>query len=83
MTKSESMTIRVTAEVRSQLEKIATSSQRSKSFLAAEAISRYVATEAEIIDGITEGLADVKAGNVVPHEIAMKRIRATISAPRR
>lgn len=83
MSKSETMTIRVTPEVRQQLEKMALSSRRSKSFLAGEAISRYIATEAEIIEGIMDGMVDVAAGNVIPHETAMKRIRATIAAPRK
>lgn len=83
MSKTETMTIRVTPEVRQQLEKMALSSRRSKSFLAGEAISRYVATEAEIIEGVLDGMADVAAGRVVPHEMAMKRIRATIASPRK
>jgi predicted transcriptional regulator len=83
MSKTETMTIRVTPEVRQQLEKMALSSRRTKSFLAGEAISRYVASEAKIIEGIMDGMADVAAGQVIPHDMAMKRIRATIAAPRK
>jgi predicted transcriptional regulator len=83
MSKTETMTIRVTPEVRQQLEKMALSSRRTKSFLAGEAISRYVASEAKIIEGIMDGMADVAAGQVIPHDKAMKRIRATIAAPRK
>ena len=83
MSKSETITIRVPAEVRTQLERIAQSAQRTKSFLAAQAISRFVESEAQIIDGIESGLADIEAGRVVPHADAMKRIRETIANPRR
>ena len=82
MSKSETMTIRVPAEVRAQLELIAQSTQRTKSFLAAQAISRFVETEAQIVEGIKTGLADIEAGRVVSHGEAMKRIRTTIANPR-
>ena len=83
MSKAETLTIRVSSEVKSQLELIALSTQRSKSFLASQAIARFVATEAEIIEGIKAGLADMETGRVVSHDVAMSRIRATISNPRR
>lgn len=82
MTKSETITIRVSSDLRAKLELLAQSTRRSKSFLAGEAVSRFVASEAEIIDGIKQGMADIKAGRVVPHEAAMRRIRATIANPR-
>ena len=83
MSKTETMTIRVSPQVKSQLELMAQSTQRSMSFLAAQAITRFVATEAEIIDGIKAGLADIEAGRVVSLDEAMARIRATIANPRR
>ena len=52
--------------------------RRSKSFLAGEAIAAYVARELEIIEGVERGLEDMKAGRVVPHDEAMRRIRAVI-----
>ena len=52
MTKTETMTIRVSSQVKSQLELMAQTTQRSKSFLASQAIARFVAAEAEIIEGI-------------------------------
>jgi predicted transcriptional regulator len=82
MSKSETITIRVSSDLRAKLELLAESTRRSKSFLAGEAVSRFVESEAEIIDGIKEGLADIDAGRVVPHDQAMKRIRATIANPR-
>ena len=35
--------------------------------------------ELAIIEGIRHGLEDMNAGRVVPHAIAMRRLRATIA----
>ena len=80
MTASTTMTIRVSPETKSKLERIAADTRRSKSFLAAEAVSAYVERELEIIDGIKRGMADAAAGRVVPHDEAMAEIYAAIDA---
>jgi predicted transcriptional regulator len=41
--------------------------------------TKHVEREAEIIEGIERGLADMKAGRLVPHDEAMARLEATIS----
>ena len=73
------ITVRVSSELRDRLEAIARETRRSKSFLANEAIERYVQTESEIIEGIRRGMEDARAGRVVPHDEAMRRVRATIA----
>ena len=83
MTASTTMTIRVSPETKSKLERIAADTRRSKSFLAAEAVSAYVERELEIIDGIKRGMADVAAGRVVPHEEVMADARQIIADARR
>lgn len=80
MATTETMTIRVSAETKRKLERIAADTRRSKSFLAGEAVSAYVDRELEIIEGIKRGLADVEAGRVVPHDEAMAEIYAVIEA---
>jgi predicted transcriptional regulator len=77
------MTIRVSPETKSKLERIAADTRRSKSFLAAEAVSAYVERELEIIDGIKRGMADVAAGRVVPHEEVMAEARQIIADAKR
>ena len=72
------VTVRMTKDLRDRLEALSAETRRSKSFLSKEAIQNYVETEEEIVLGIKRGLADVEAGRVVPHGVAMKRIRATI-----
>lgn len=79
MAASTTMTIRLSPEVKEKLDRIATDTRRSKSFLAGEAVSAYVDRELEIIEGIKRGLADAKAGRVVPHEQVMAEARQTIA----
>jgi predicted transcriptional regulator len=83
MPASTTLTIRLTPEVKERLGRLADTTHRTKSFLAAEAITSYVAREAEIIEGIERGLADAKAGRLVPHDEAMARLEATIAAAER
>lgn len=83
VTASTTMTIRVTPETKQKLEQIAGETRRSKSFLAAEAVSDYVDRELEIIDGIKRGRADVKAGRVAPHEQVMAEARKIVADARR
>ena len=80
MTASTTMTIRVRPDVKEKLDRIANDTQRSKSFLAGEAVAAYVDRELEIIDGIKRGMADAAAGRVVPHDEAMAEIYAAIDA---
>ena len=83
MPASTTLTIRLTPEVKEQLGRLADTTHRTKSFLAAEAIAKYVARETEIIEGIERGLADIAAGRLVPHDEAMARLEATIVAAER
>ncbi|MBK8177035.1 MAG: CopG family ribbon-helix-helix protein [Rhodospirillales bacterium] len=79
---STTMTVRLPSELKEGLSRLAARTRRSKSFLAGEAIAAYVARELEIIEGIERGLDDMKAGRVVPHDEAMRRIRAVIEKAR-
>jgi predicted transcriptional regulator len=83
MTASTTMTIRLSAELRDKLERLALDARRSKSFLAAEAVAAYVEREQAIISGIQRGLADVQAGRFVPHDEAMAEIYGAIDAAER
>lgn len=83
MPASTTLTIRLTPEAKAQLSRLAHATHRTQSFLAAEAIAKYVVRESEIIEGIGRGLADAKAGRLVPHEEAMARLEATIAIAER
>ena len=77
------VTVRMPREMRDRLEAIGAATQRSKSFLAKMAIGQFVETEAEIIEGIHEALADIEAGRVVSHEEVMRQTREIIKTAAR
>ena len=56
MAETSTITVRLNAELKSQLELLAESTQRSKSWLASEAIAAYVAQQAWQIEQIEEAL---------------------------
>jgi len=71
MNASTTMTIRVTPDLKEKLGRLARSTRRSSSFLAVEAVEAYVNRELQIIDGIQQGLADMQASRVTPHDDVM------------
>jgi len=76
---SATMTIRLPDELKEKLGRLAATTRRTPSFLAGEAIAAYVAREAEIVEGIEQGLSDMRAGRLVPHDDALSRISASIA----
>lgn len=80
---STTMTIRVPLEVSDKLSRLAKGTDRSRSYLAAAALSAYVDRELEIIEGIQQGLADVAAGRVIPHEQVVVQAEAIIAEARK
>ncbi|MEM1154431.1 MAG: CopG family ribbon-helix-helix protein [Pseudomonadota bacterium] len=82
MPKSTTLTVRMTSELKDQLNLLADSTQRTKSFLAAQAIEKYVARELAIIQGIERAREDVQAGRVVSHEQVQSDIAKIIAEGR-
>ena len=78
MTDSTTLTVRLSAEVKNQLGRLAEGTRRTKSFLASEAIEAYVKHEVEILEGIEQAFEDIKAGQLVPHDEAMRQIQDII-----
>ena len=79
MAKTDTLSIRLTPEMTAQLDFIAKSTRRSKSFLGSEAVARFIKTEAEIVRAIEAARAEMRAGAVgIPHEEAMRSMRAAI-----
>lgn len=74
------MTIRVSTDLKERLDRLAADTRRSRSFLAAEAVEAYVARELAIIDGVNEGLADIRNGRTVTHDDAVAELNAAIDA---
>jgi predicted transcriptional regulator len=80
MAASTTMTIRIRTDLKQKLDRLAHGARRSRSYLAAEAVSAYVERELEIIEGVRRGLADTEAARVVPHDDAMAEIYEAIDA---
>ena len=57
MSQSEVVTVRLTSDLKAKLDSLSASTQRSKSWLAAEAIAQYVEQEAWQIQGIEAAVA--------------------------
>lgn len=82
MPASTTLTIRVSPDVKARLERLAQSTQRTQSWLAGEAVTAYVEREMAIVEGIKQGMEDVRAGRTVSHEEAMAELQAVIDAAR-
>lgn len=80
---STTMTIRVSADLKQKLDRLAVDTRRSRSFLAAEAVSAYVARELAIVEGINQGLEDVRSRRTVSHDEAMSELGSVIDAAER
>ena len=62
------LTLRVDEKLKKKLDKLAKSTQRSRSFLAAEAIREYVALNEWQIEEIKKGIQEADAGNFATDE---------------
>jgi predicted transcriptional regulator len=69
---SETLSIRIDADTKQRLDALAKRSRRSKSFLAAEAITAYLSTEEWQLEEIHSGIADLDAGDHVSHDEVQK-----------
>lgn len=67
MTDSTTLTIRVDQSVKERLEAVAQRLNRSKSFVAGEAIEEYLAVHEWQIEGINKALRSIDAGKGVSH----------------
>jgi RHH-type rel operon transcriptional repressor/antitoxin RelB len=62
------LTFRVDEQIKEDLESLAEATQRSKSFLASEALKDYLAREAWQVAHVKEGMRQADEGLTVPHE---------------
>ena len=79
MAETTTITIRVPVEIKAKLDRLAELTDRSRSYLAAEALEIYTRYELEIVEQVLEGIADDDAGRVVSHEEAMARLDQVIA----
>ena len=67
------MTVRLDSKLKNRLEKLAKSTDRSKSFLAAEAISYYVKMQEWQIGEIKKGILEADNGQLIEHTALRKK----------
>jgi RHH-type transcriptional regulator, rel operon repressor / antitoxin RelB len=73
---TETLSVRIDAITKSRLDALARRSKRSKSFLAAEAITAYVEMEEWQMGEILAGIADSESRKVVRHDRVAKWLRS-------
>ena len=64
---STTFTVRVEPEVKKRLEKLAKSTGRSRSYLAAEALNEYLDVNEWQVAGVKRAIASLDSGEGVPH----------------
>lgn len=59
-----------------RLDRLGEHHDRSRAWLVAEAVRRYVSEESELIDFLGEGEADFERGDFIPHDELVAEIRS-------
>ena len=72
---TETLSIRINTETKKRLDALATRSKRSKSFLAAEAITAFVDSQEWQLGEIQVGISDLDSGQTVSHETVSKWLK--------
>jgi len=75
MSASSVLTLRVNAKLKNQLDRLSKSMNRSRSFVAAQAIQEYVSVNEWQINEIKKGLAEADAGDFATDEEMQQTIR--------
>jgi predicted transcriptional regulator len=78
MSETTTLTVRLSSQTKKQLGRLAAHTKRTKSYLAGEAITKFVERELTIVEGIKRGLSDMHAGRTVSHKAAIRRLRTTV-----
>lgn len=73
---TETLSIRLDAGTKKRLDALSKRSRRSKSFLAAEAITAYVASEEWQLSEIQAGMKELDEGQGVSHEKVSKWLKS-------
>ena len=72
----QATTVRLTSETIDDINFLAGTTNRSKSYLLQEAVEQYVQREKAVIDDIRQGLDAMQEGRTVSHKVVKERLRA-------
>lgn len=70
------VTFHTSNEVKARLERLAMHTRRSRSFLANEAVERYLSDEEDFVRAVELGIAEADAGELVAHADAVAYLRS-------
>lgn len=74
------VTVRMPQALKERLEALSAATDRPESFSAEEAIAHFVEAEEDFIASLKQSDRDIDNGFGVPHEEAMRRIRAHVAS---
>jgi toxin ParE1/3/4 len=74
------VSLRLPDDLSARLDNLAKRTGRTKTFYMIEAITNFVNREAEIVEGILEGMEDVRAVRTVSHADVKRRSRSIVAA---
>jgi predicted transcriptional regulator len=69
-------TVRIPAELRGRLDRLAAATARTRSWLAADALSSYVESQEWQVEQIRQGIRDANEGRVVGHDRVAEWLRS-------
>ena len=76
MANRSTVTFHTSPELKARLDILASRTRRSKSFLANEAVGRYLAEEEDFIRDVEAGIAEANDGQLIEHEDAATYLRS-------
>jgi predicted transcriptional regulator len=83
VTKSVTITARITPALAKKLTAYAKAAKRSRSWVIEDILDRYVDGEIAFVEAVNVGIRELDEGKGIPHEEAMRQIRAHIAKRKR
>ena len=77
--KEVTISARIPEELSKQITTLAQGLQHNRSWVIKEALRGYIASEKQFLAAVEEGIAEVQAGKVVPHDVVMQEINALLT----
>jgi len=77
----DTLTVRLSPEVKTRLDKLARATSRPRSFLIQTAVQDYLALNEWQVSAIREGLQQANEGRLIPHKDIRKRWEGKLAHP--
>lgn len=81
--KTVTITARIPISLAKRLEAYAKAAKRTRSWVVQDILDRYVDGEIAFVEAVNVGIRELDAGLGIPHEEAMRRLRAHITMRKR